>query len=375
MNRALIAQSFEPRLKLLGSSACDDVRYLQKSLQKLKTAKVFECGDGGTTLRFLAFRVSRLRGTFLLKASASLLKRPQLEIRNILNQLGVEVRFQKNGVKIISEGWKPSSASLVVNAEDSSQFVSALCLNAWNLDFDLKIKIKGKIISESYFTMTKEMLKTLGMKLRVKSESIVIPQQQKIRQRHFRVESDLSSAFSVAAFAAMGGTAVFQQFPENSLQPDKVFINIFKKMKILVIIKQQWRKIEGTLELKPVIFNLQNAPDLFPVLSVLCAFADGESTLFGAPQLIKKESNRIAKTVELLTKAGFACRARNDGITIRGGGSVSTSKAFVFDPAHDHRLAMAAALLKSRGFKIKIKHPEVVNKSFPEFWKCVGVRP
>ncbi|RYZ87290.1 MAG: 3-phosphoshikimate 1-carboxyvinyltransferase, partial [Proteobacteria bacterium] len=89
MNRALIAQSYFPKLQLQGESVCDDVVHLRESLRELHRANVFDCGEGGTTLRFLAFRLSRIPGSYLLKARPSLLRRPQLEIKNILHQLGV----------------------------------------------------------------------------------------------------------------------------------------------------------------------------------------------------------------------------------------------------------------------------------------------
>jgi 3-phosphoshikimate 1-carboxyvinyltransferase len=120
--------------------------------------------------------------------------------------------------------------------------------------------------------------------------------------------------------------------------------------------------------------NLENSPDLFPVLAVLCGLAQGTSKLFGAPHLALKESNRIQKTFELLTKAGIKSQIVDGGLIIEGSNMKIHSKAFSFDPDHDHRMAMAAALLNMVGAKIQILNKEVVNKSFPEFWSIVGVQ-
>jgi 3-phosphoshikimate 1-carboxyvinyltransferase len=375
MNRALIAQSYQPRLKLRGESRCEDVVHLKKSLKKLKSGSTFDCGDGGTTFRFLAFRVSRLPGTYLLTGSPRLRQRPQNEIKEILTQLGVQVLFEKKGMRIISRGWQQPSKPVKVDAKNSSQFLSALFLNSWELDFNLEVKVLGKITSESYFQMTTKMLKSLGLRYRVRGKTYIIARDQKLRPQSYRLESDLSSLFSVACFAALSGEAQFLEFPKKSLQPDGAFLKLFKKMGIPVLKKKNRREIRASSSLTALKANLKNCPDLFPVLATLCAFAEGRSVLFGAPQLVKKESNRIEKTAELLTKAGFDCQSRNDGLEIMGGGYQVPVKSFSFDPDSDHRLAMAAALLKSQGFKIKIKNPKVVNKSFPEFWKCVGVRP
>lgn len=375
MNRALIAQSFDPRLQLVGDSSCDDVVHMKASLKKLGKSSVLDCGEGGTTLRFLAFRVSRLKGNFLLQGTPRLLSRPQKEIQTILRQLGVEVRFENKGIRIISDGWKAPAKGLTVSAKDSSQFLSALFLNAWGLDFDLKIKVAGPITSLGYFEMTLQLLKDLGFKYTRRNGVYTIPRGQKIKLKKYSVESDLSSLFSVAAFAAVSGKAVFKDFPKKSLQPDLEFTRIFKKMGITEGQSTKQLSVSSPAVLKPVKVNLQNSPDLFPVLAVLCSFAKGKSVLYGAPQLAFKESNRIQKTAELLTKSGVICKPRKDGMEITGRGGITQSKRFRFDPDKDHRLAFAAALLKYFGEDIQIQDPDVVRKSFPEFWKYVGVRP
>lgn len=375
MNRALIVQSYEPRLKLLGDSSCDDVVHLRQSLKGLKSKKVFDCGEGGTTLRFLSFRLSREKGEFLLKGTPRLLSRPQKEIQSILKELGVNVQFERRGIRIQSEGWQQPKKALVVSAKESSQFLSALFLNAWGLDFDLKIKVRGKITSESYFVMTLKVLKDLGFKYTQRGTTFVIPKGQKVAAKKYQVESDLSSLFSVASFAAVSGQASFKEFPPKSLQPDVAFTDIFRKMGIQSSKRGPRLLVKAPHKLKAVKVNLKNSPDLFPVLAVLCSFSSGKSILFGAPQLAVKESNRILKTAELLKKSGIACEPRKDGIVISGNGGVSEARKFSFDPDKDHRLAMAAALLKFYGQNIKIKDPDVVRKSFPEFWKYVGVRP
>jgi len=375
MNRALIVQSFEPRLKLVGDSSCEDVVHMKANLKRLGKATEFDCGEGGTTLRFLAFRVSRMPGNFLLKGTTRLLSRPQKEIQTILPQLGVEVLFEKKGIRIVSNGWKKPAKPLSIRATDSSQFLSALFLSAWGLDFDLHIKVSGRITSLGYFEMTLRLLKDLGFKFTRRGNTFKIPQDQKIKLKKYSVESDLSSLFSVAAFAAVSGKATFKDFPRKSLQPDLAFTSIFKKMGIAEAKTVNRLSVIAPQKIRPIKANLQNSPDLFPVLAALCSFAEGKSTLYGAPQLALKESNRIQKTAELLKKAGIECKERKDGMEIHGRGGTSKAKKFRFDPDKDHRLAMAAALLKYYGEDIQILDPDVVRKSFPEFWKYVGVRP
>jgi len=374
-NRVLIAKSYHSKLQILGSTNCDDVTRLQKSLNQIKNKKVFNCGEGGTTLRFLAFRLSREKGNFVLKGSSRLLARPQLEIKNILSQLGVEVCVNKTNIRIISNGWVVPAKAVVVNAKDSSQFLSALFLNSWDLDFDLKVKVVDGATSQSYLHMTLALLNQLGLRYQKRGSSYIVPKGQKVKAKTCRVESDMSSIFSVAAFGALFGQAEFLDFPNSKMQPDEQFLKFFKKMNVPVKLNSRVCTVKAARQLRSLRANLQNCPDLFPVLAIVCAFAEGRSILYGAPQLKVKESNRIEKIAELLTRAGFGCHPRGDGMEIVGQQNIALEKKFEFDPDSDHRLAMAAAILKYKGFKIKIKNPSVVKKSFPEFWSLVGVKP
>ena len=124
-------------------------------------------------------------------------------------------------------------------------------------------------------------------------------------------------------------------------------------------------------ELKGLEVNLKDTPDLAPVLGVLCALAKGPSRITGAEHLRFKESDRIAKTVELIEKMGRKATALKDGFQIEEG-PIGEPKAFEFDPDEDHRLAMAAGVAMKAGYPVALKHPEVVTKSFVEFWQVMG---
>jgi 3-phosphoshikimate 1-carboxyvinyltransferase len=86
-----------------------------------------------------------------------------------------------------------------------------------------------------------------------------------------------------------------------------------------------------------------------------------------------KESNRIQKTAELLSHLGVRTQILPDGMEIHPPAQLLVPvKSFSYDTDHDHRLAFAAALVKSQTEAIQIQHPEVVQKSFPEFWDIIG---
>lgn len=379
MNRALICSSYAEDLVLLGHSSCDDVVKMVSAVQQLSTKintenLVFDCGAAGTVFRFLSLRLSRIPGTHTLKGSERLMRRPQQDLLDLFARLGVTYEIGREHLILHSNAWKNLNRAIEVNRAVSSQFASGLILNAWNLQEDLVLDMVGEPMSEGYLAMTLYVVQQLGMNIERQNSHLIVKAQSQIIKKEYIVESDLSSLFAVATYAVLNGEAEFQHYPAVSLQPDAVFLELFKKMGISFELKNDLLKVFKTKEFQGVEANLNSCPDLFPVLAMLCAFAQTPSRLYGAPQLIHKESNRIAKVAELLQAVGVQCEERPDGMLITPKPQSPIScPSFDYDTDHDHRLAFAAALLYSQGYPIRIQNPEVVRKSFPEFWQVVGL--
>lgn len=374
-NRALIVKSYFPVLDLLGHSACDDVRYMRDGLKEIRDRSRIDCGEGGTTFRFMALRASRVRGVHTLEATSRLMQRPQKGLLDLLNQLGVQAQIKGRELFIVSEGWKRPRVPIRVDTTESSQYASALILNCWLMDTDFEFELVGSKVSESYFQLTLKMLKELGMRFQVQGNKYLIPAGQRISKLEYRVESDLSSAFTMAAAGALAGGARLENYPRTSSQPDGVFLEIFKGMNIDFEFQGDALCVKPSAGLRAVSWDLFQSPDLFPVLAVLCSWAQGESKLFNAPQLAAKESNRIAKVADLFERLGIGHEVLPDGMIIHGNPQQSLKTGIVFNPDQDHRMVMAAALMKLKGHDIKIEDPQVINKSFPEFWDMIGIKP
>jgi 3-phosphoshikimate 1-carboxyvinyltransferase len=378
LNRLLVLRFFEPGLEIIGGdSEADDVMKMKGALAQLKAGEIADCGAAGTTLRFLALLASRYPGTHKLKGSARLFARPQSEITRLLQQLGCKVDWESELLTITGQGWVIPEAGVRIDRAISSQFASALILSAWGLNSPLQVFFEGDFVSEGYFDMTLQLVKRCGMnwELSADKRSLTIPAGEMVNTRKIEAESDLSSAFAIAAFAALSGEALFEAWPESSLQPDRVFADILREMGCGVEHNSSSKifKIQkpSSGRLKAITKDLRDCPDLFPVLAILCGFAEGSSTLFGAPHLVHKESSRIEKSLELLRLIGVQARAIEGGLEIQGREATMNEKPFEFDPADDHRLAMAAAVARAAGASPQILHPEVVNKSFPEFWSII----
>ncbi|MEK2689085.1 3-phosphoshikimate 1-carboxyvinyltransferase [Bdellovibrio sp. GT3] len=375
-NRALIVKSYFPVLDLHGFADCDDVRFMREGLKGIKERSRIDCGEGGTTFRFMALRASRVRGVHVLKGTPRLMSRPQHGLIDLLQQLGIQAQIKKNEMHIVSEGWKKFKNRVIkVDTTESSQYASALILNSWLLDFDLEFQLVGNKVSESYFLLTLEMLKKMGLRIKQTPTGYLVPMGQRLEKLSFDVEADMSSMFTMAAAGVLAGESVIENYPEQTQQPDKVFVDIFKKMGAQVDLDGRTLTVRKPQHLKAVEWNLFQCPDLFPVLAVVCSCAEGTSKLHGAPQLVAKESNRIAKVADLLTLLGIQHEVLEDGMIIHGNPQQSLKKGVVFNPDEDHRMVMAAVLMKLKGHQIQIQHPEAINKSFPEFWDMIGIKP
>ena len=375
LNRLLILQSFRRDLVIIGDSDADDVRCMRGALRALERGESADCGAAGTTLRFLALRASRIPGRHVLKGSSRLLARPQGELISILAQLGCRAELSDGAIIVEGEGWKVPKGGLRIRREISSQFASAVVLSAWGLERPLRLGFEGEAVSETYFAMTLDIVRRAGLAWRRDEEgSIELPREARIATSELNAELDISSAFAIAALAAVSGRAEILQWPDRSLQADAAFVDILSEMGCEIEIRDRVLKIARpeSGRLRAVARDLRLAPDLFPVLAVLCARAEGRSILFGAPQLAHKESNRIARVADLVRAIGAQVHERADGLEIIGGKS---QREFRFNPDHDHRLAMAAAVARAAGAAVAIEDRAVVNKSFPSFWSIAEATP
>ncbi|MCM2280699.1 MAG: 3-phosphoshikimate 1-carboxyvinyltransferase [Bdellovibrionaceae bacterium] len=381
MNRCLTVASYADHLQILGQSSCEDVVKMRSAIDSLKRGEDVDCGSAGTVFRFLAFRASRIPGRHRLTGTSRLLSRPQETLIEILAQLGVRAHFEAGGFTIESEGWRDPQKPLLIDRSKSSQFATGVLLNSWDLDFPLSLQWKNEndAVSEGYWQMTVAVASALGMTVEKVSEGVRVPARSIVKGGRHWVEIDLSSAFAVAAIATVSGQAAFDNFPNAAecLQPDREFVRILDRMGARIRESERTLSVSQATELRPIEWSLRDCPDLFPVLAVLCAFAEGTSTLFGAPHLAYKESNRITKTAELIGLLGRRCEPTSEGMIIHGSSApapASGAAPVEFDPDQDHRLAFAAAVARAADFQIHILHPEVVNKSFPEFWQVAAGR-
>ena len=203
--------------------------------------------------------------------------------------------------------------------------------------------------------------------------------QQHYRAADFRIEGDWSGAANFLVAGAIFGDVEVEGLDTQSLQAD---ISI---MDILMDAGASMSQLEGDTPTTGPIHvaraplcafetDLNNCPDLFPIVAVLAAFCPGESRIRGVERLRHKETDRAAAIVDMLTQMGVPVQVDEDEMTIEGMSlpqrllTGNLLKGGRYTSHADHRMVMAlkVAALGADG-PVDIDDTACVAKSFPGF--------
>ena len=306
-----------------------------------------DCGESGSTLRFLIPVALALRGGAVFTGQGRLMERPLQPYFDLFDEKGISYEL-KDGVLTVSGLLTPGDYTLPGHV--SSQFFTGLMFALPLLDGDSRIVITSPLESGSYVEMTREAMHKAG----VKSDKGLLPGNQTYKPFTATVEADWSqAAFFYAAHGlfnevSMGGLNPF------STQGDSQIVHFYQEL---------CGSDEETAQ------DVSQCPDLFPPLAVMAALRDRCSThIGGAARLRIKECDRINAVVEMLRKFGLAVEEFADGISLVGKSQLRGD--VVIDSHNDHRIAMAAAIAATRATgPVTITGAECVAKSYPDFWE------
>jgi len=322
----------------------------------------------GTTSRFLTALASLRHGATTIDGDAPLRTRPMGGLHAALRMLGATV------VSSGAEGYLPVTVNrgsswqnqIVIDSTTSSQFTSALMMIAPYLPSGLEIELRGEVISRGYLDMTVAVMRAFGAQTEI-AENVIWVSPGVYRGGEFAVEPDASSASYPSAVAAITGTRLtIAGLSRNSLQRDVEFLDVLSQMGCDV--RQQPDGISISREvarpLRGVTVDMSQISDCVPTLAVVALFADSPTTVSGVGFIRAKESDRIGDLALELRKLGAQIDEHKDGFTVTPvalhGASLATHD--------DHRLAMAFAIAKLRIGGVEVQNPEVVSKSWPDYF-------
>lgn len=197
---------------------------------------------------------------------------------------------------------------------------------------------------------------------------------QTYRAADFAIESDWSAAANFLVAGALFGSAEVSGLDIRSLQADLAIIDILVESGAVVSQMEDGTVAVKRAPLEAFGTDLNHAPDLFPIVSVLAAFCAGESRIAGIGRLAGKESNRADAIVEMLTQMGVECTVDGDELVIEGEPLTSRMlhgrllKGGSYTTRHDHRMVMALKVASiGAESPIVLDDEACVSKSFPGF--------
>ncbi|MDR0335242.1 MAG: 3-phosphoshikimate 1-carboxyvinyltransferase [Methanomassiliicoccaceae archaeon] len=300
---------------------------------------VVDCENSGTTMRLFTGIASMFDSPVTITGDASLRSRPMGPLLDALTQMGVVCSSDSGKAPVTVRG--PNlGGGVSIRGDISSQFISSLMMVAPMLPNTARIQIQGNLSSKPYVDITAHMMRRFGAQVLFGEGEICVHGGKGYRGCDITVPADMSSAAFPLVAGALGGSVAAKNMDMNDPQGDKRIVEIMKDAGAEVSVNNN--EVTSSFgELKATDVNMNDIPDLFPIVAVLLSTAKGTSKLYGAPQLRFKESDRIKATVDMLRTLGADIIETDDGCVISG---VRKLKGGNIEHHEDHRILMAAAV-------------------------------
>ena len=369
-NRALILNALSySNYTIQNLSDSDDTLVTLKALDSNDTT--FDIGAAGTAMRFLTAFLSKTVGEWVITGSTRMKERPIKLLVDALNSLGAKIEYaEKEGFPPLKiYGSALIGGEITLDGGVSSQYISALMMIAPYMQKGLKLNLSGNVISQPYILMTKTLMQDFGVKVNFDGKCIEI-EPQTYTPVKFSVESDWSAAsYWYEILSIVGkGSFILKGLTQKSTQGDSKVAELFEQLGVKTIFLPDAVKLVSiTTNIAKFEYDFVDQPDLAQTLAVSCCLKNIPFHFYGLQSLKIKETNRIEALIHELAKLGFVVYEPAEGELAWGGEKCELQTNIIISTYHDHRMAMAfapACLL----FPITIENPEVVSKSYPNFW-------
>ena len=322
-------------------------------------ASFIDIADCGTAARFMTTYLACHEGDWLLTGTERMQQRPMAPLVDALRSFGSNIQYVENGgcIPLQIKGKPVAGGKISVDMTQSSQFASSLLLAAPMFSQGLEMELLGELSSLPYLDMTIAMQRHFSAQVERQGRTVVV-KPQPYQPRPFSVEPDWSAASYWYEMAALSedceirlqglGSPSTGSLPA-SLQGDAVIAEWMRQLGVGTFVEGNdivLRKIP--FEKRSLHFDFSFNPDLYPTMVATCAGLNVEATFTGLDNLALKESDRVRAMQKELAKLG--------------------KPSLHFCAHNDHRIVMALAPLALLYGPVTFDHPEVVEKSYPNYW-------
>lgn len=344
------------------------VRWLESIKGKPQTIDIADCG---TAARFMTTYLACHEGDWLLTGTERMKRRSIKPLVDALRILGADIQYVEDEgfLPLHIKGNQISGGEVAVDMSQSSQFASSLLLAAPMWPEGLELDLQGELHSLPYLDMTIAMMCHFLAQVERQGRKVVV-KPKPYEKQPFDIEPDWTSAsywYEMAVFSeeceiklhGLSGPSTLRQAQCSrtaTLQGDAIIAEWMKSFGVCTTVLEDGILLtKMPFERRPVAFDFTNCPDLYPTMAATCAGLKVGAVFTGLDNLVLKESDRVAAMQTELAKL--------DQAPLR------------FCAHNDHRIVMALAPLSLLVGNLSFDHPEVVEKSYPNFWKEVPFLP
>jgi 3-phosphoshikimate 1-carboxyvinyltransferase len=328
--------------------------------------RTLDCGESGSTLRFLLPVSGALGAYSAFQMSGRLPSRPLSPLYEELLTHGCVLSDPGKNPLYCYGQLEPGDFTVAGNI--SSQFISGLLFALPLVNGDSTVTITGQVESGPYIDMTVSALRQFGIAIRKEAQRYFIQGNQTYRSPGtVNVEGDWSNAAFWLCAGAVGGRSVTcTNLNMDSLQGDKAVVRLLERFGAHVEASADSVTVSPG-KLTGIELDAGDIPDLVPVLASVASVADGRTVIYNAERLRIKESDRLHSVTETLTSLGADISETETGLVINGKPELNGGEVFSFG---DHRIAMTAAVISAACKNpVLIQKVEAISKSYPGFFR------
>ena len=342
--------------KLSNLAVSQDIQATQDCVAALKSGQpaqadglpLLDCGESGSTLRFLIPVALAVRGGGRFTGRGRLMERPQGPYIRLFEEKGI-LWNQEGTCLTVAGQLEPGVYALPGNV--SSQFITGLLYALPLLPGDSRIVLTTPLESRGYVDMTLDMLRRFDIKVEEQEDGFLVPGNQTYQARDLTLEADWSGAAFWYAANFLGAQVDIQGLNPDSVQGDRQIGTLYWKL-----------ARPGNVDI-----DLSQCPDLAPPLAAMAAVRKGTTCFVHAGRLRMKESDRLETIARTLNALGAKAQVGEDTLTLEG---VDHLEGGTVDGCNDHRIAMMAAVAAVACKEpVTILGAECVKKSYPRFWE------
>ena len=186
-----------------------------------------------------------------------------------------------------------------------------------------------------------------------------------------KVEPDWSAASYWYELVALSedGKVLLNGLSKESVQGDAKIRKLFGQLGVNTEFTERGALLSKTNK-KATHYsaNLIEQPDLSQTLVVSLCLLGIPFELTGLESLKIKETDRIVALQQELAKFGYPLQATENSMTWDGNKIPTDKETYTIQTYNDHRMALAFAPIALQKNGVIIEHPNVVSKSYPDYW-------